>query len=210
VLLKFLSWCPGALGLLLRQKLYPCFLKQCGRNVLFGRFVTLCGAEKISIGDGVVVNDHALLDAEDYRVLGIGISIEDNVFIGTGTKVISLGEAIVIKENANLGSECRVLSDNKTIIEQNALLAAYCRVGGTQHKRQNNKEDLKKEINQGENEITKIGSGCWLGVRTIFHSGVQIGEGTIIGAHATVEDRLPRKVVAVGNPAKIVYSRVEE
>lgn len=210
MLLEFLSWCPGALGILLRQKLYPGFLKQCGRNVLFGRFVKLRGAEKINIGDGVVVNDHVLFDAEDFQGPGNGISIENNVFIGTGTKVISLGEKIVIRENANLGSECRVLSDKKTVIEQNVLLAAYCRVGGTQYKRQKNKKELHKDINQAENEITKIGSGCWLGVRTIFHSGVQIGEGTIIGAHATVEDRLPRKVVAVGNPAKILYSRVEE
>ncbi len=208
MLLEFLSWCPGALGLLLRQKLYPVFLKQCGRNVLFGRFVKLRGAEKISIGGGVVVNDHALFDAEDFQMPGIGIRIEDNVFIGTGTNIISLGEEIVIKKNANLGSECRVLSDKKTIIEQNVLLAAYCRVGGTRKKPPKNKKELHKEVNQAENKITKIGSGCWLGVRTVFHSGVQIGEGTIIGAHGIVENRLPEKVVAVGNPAEILYSRV--
>jgi len=210
LLLKFLSWCPGALGLLLRQKLYPRFLNQCGRNVLFGRFVTLRGAKKISIGSGVIVNDHALFDAENYRVPGIVISIEDNVFIGTGTKVISLGEEIVIKKNANLGSECRVLSDQKTIIEENVLLAAYCRVGGTGNEQHKTRKELKKDTSRVENEITEIGSGCWLGVRTIFHSGVQIGEGTIIGAHGVVENRLPQKVVAVGNPAKVLYSRVEE
>ncbi len=208
MLLEFLSWCPGALGLLLRQKLYPRFLKQCGRNVLFGRFVTLGGAEKIRIGSGVVVNDYALLDARNYRDSGTGITIEDNVFIGAGTELISFGKEIVIKKNANLGSECRILSDKNTIIEENVLLAAYCRIGGTQYKQQKKKNESGNGMSQTENEATEIGSGCWLGVRTVFHSGVQIGEGTIIGAHGVVENTLPGKVVAVGNPAKILYSRI--
>jgi acetyltransferase-like isoleucine patch superfamily enzyme len=208
LLLELLSWCPGAVGLMLRQKLYPLFLRQCGRNVLFGRFVKLRGAKKISIGDGVVVNNYALLDAENYLESGIGITIEDNVFIGSGTEVTSFGNEIIIKKNSNIGSECRVLSDKKTIIEEHVLLAAYCRVGGTEYKRQRNNEELKEETNQPEDIITKIGCGCWLGVRTIFHSGVQIGDGTIIGAHGIVENGLPAKVVAVGKPAKILYSRV--
>lgn len=208
MLLEFSSWCPGALGLLLRQKLYPRVLKKCGRNVLFGRFVTLRGAKKIIIGDGVVVNDHAFFDAENYRMPGIAITVEDNVFIGAGTKVISLGKGIVIRKNSSLGSECRILSDKKTIIEESVLLAAYCRIGGTHHTRQKNSKELKKERNQVENQTTKIGTGCWLGVRTVFHSGVQVGEGTIIGAHGTVKGRLPGKVVAVGNPATILYSRI--
>jgi acetyltransferase-like isoleucine patch superfamily enzyme len=207
LLLELLSWWPGAVGLLLRQKLYPRFLKQCGRNVLFGRFVKLRGANKISIGDGVVLNNYALLDAENYLAPGIGITLEDNVFIGAGTKVLSLGEEILIKHDTSLGSECSILSDNKTIIEDNVLLAAYCRVGGTQYQRQTDQEDFKKGTNPLEDEITKIGCGCWLGVRTIFHSGVQVGGGTIIGAHGIVEDRLPAQVVAVGNPAKKLYSR---
>ncbi|MCK5516832.1 MAG: hypothetical protein KAI39_08160 [Desulfobulbaceae bacterium] len=210
MLLKLLSWCPGALGLLLRQKLYPRFLGQCGRNVLFGRFVTLRGAGKISIGSGVVINDHALLNADSYQMPGIGITVEDNVFIGTGTEIVSLGKKIIIKKNTSLGSDCRIMSDNKTIIEENVLLAAYCRVGGTRYNPQKHGKELNNKISQAENEITEIGAGCWLGVRTIFHSGVQIGEGTIIGAHGIVENGLPPKVVAVGNPAKVLYSRVKK
>lgn len=207
LLLELLSWCPGAAGLLLRQKMYPLFLKQCGRNVLFGRFVKLRGAEKISIGDGVVVNNYALLDARKYQGPGVGIILEENVFVGAGTEVVSLGEEILIKHDTNLGSECRILSDKKTVIEDNVLLAAYCRIGGTEHDRQKGRDGFNKEIYAPEDKMTKIGAGCWLGVRTIFCSGVEIGGGTIIGAHGTVEDSLPSEVVAVGNPAKILYSR---
>ena len=209
MLLKILSWWPGVLGFLLRQKLYPFFLKQCGHNVLFGRFVTLRGAQHICIGSGVVINDYATFDASNYKLPGAGITIENNVFIGGGTKLLSLGEKIIIKQGANLGSECRVLADKKIIIEGEALFAAYCRIGGTHsaHSKSPAPDTSKTIIDQQEAQITQIGYGCWLGVRTLFHSGAQIEEGTIIGAHSIVKSRFPQKVVAFGNPAKIVYHR---
>jgi len=207
LLLKILSWCPGVLGFLLRQKLYPFFLNQSGQNVLFGRFVTLQGAQHICIGNGVVVNDYAILDASNCKLPGAGIIIEDNVFIGGGTKLLSLGEKIIIRRGANLGSECRVLADKKTIIGGEALFAAYCRIGGTHSKHSKVSDTSKKNIDQQEDQITQIGYGCWLGVRTLFHSGAQIEEGTIIGAHSIVKSRFPEEVVAFGNPAKIVYHR---
>ncbi len=195
MLLNFLRWCPGAVGLLLRQKLYPRLLKQCGRKVLFGRFITLRGHKKISIGKGVVINDYALLDAEKYTGTGTGILIEDGVFIGAGTKIRCFGEEIVIRKRANLGSECSVISDRKTVIGENVLLAAYCRVGGINTSGEENSTVRKS--------ATTIGDGCWLGVRTCLFSGVAVGKGTIIGAHAIVQQGLPAKVIAVGNPAEL-------
>ena len=193
MLLNFLRWCPGAVGLLLRQKLYPHLLKKCGRKVLFGRFVTLRGYKNISIGESVVINDYALIDAEEYTGTSTGIHIEDGVFIGAGTKLRCSGEEIVIRKGANLGSECSVFSDRKTVIGENVLLAAYCRVGGMHASEDDNRTDRKF--------TTTIGDGCWLGVRTCLFSGVAVGKGTIIGAHAIVQQGLPAKVIAVGNPA---------
>ncbi len=206
MLLYFSSWCPGVLGLLLRQKLYPLFLKNCGRKVLFGRFVTLKGARKISIGNGVVINDYAILNAEKHEQNGNGILLEDNVFIGAGTQIVSLGEKIIIKRNSNLGSECRVIADNKSIIDENVLIAAFCQIGGTLNK-QHEDHFRNDKNNQTDDNCTQIGYGCWLGVRTILRSGVQVGKETIVGAHSVVEDQLPSYIVAVGNPAQLLYSR---
>ena len=41
---------PGALGLALRQSLYPLLLGACGRNVVFGQNVVLRHPHKIHIG----------------------------------------------------------------------------------------------------------------------------------------------------------------
>lgn len=207
MILKVLSWCPGLLGLFLRQKLLPFYFKKCGRSILIGRFVSLRGIKKITIGNGVVINDYACLDATYCDSSTSGITIEDNVFIGAGTKVINQGKEIVIQEKANIGSECRIISDRKIVLEENVLLAAYCRVGGTCNQSQEEATTINR-VGQFKNEATRVGNGCWLGVRTLLYSGVQVGEETIVGAHGIVKESLDSRIVAIGNPAKMYYPRV--
>jgi virginiamycin A acetyltransferase len=50
-------------------------------------------------------------------------------------------------------------------------------------------------------EVT-IGENCWIGAGAIVMADV--GEGTTIGAGSIVVDPVPAKVIAVGNPARVV------
>ena len=67
------SWLPGALGLVLRSKLYPHLLGRVGRNVTFGANVVLRHPRKIRIGDNVVIDDNVVLDAKGEENQGITI-----------------------------------------------------------------------------------------------------------------------------------------
>ena len=49
-----------------------------------------------------------------------------------------------------------------------------------------------------------IGARCWLGGGVIVCPGVSIGEDTIIGAGSVVVRDLPPRVIAAGNPARVV------
>jgi len=64
------SWIPGALGLVLRMKLYPKLLGKVGRNVTFGQNVVLRHPHKIEICDNVVIDDNVVLDAKGQDNLG--------------------------------------------------------------------------------------------------------------------------------------------
>ncbi|HET7695833.1 MAG TPA: hypothetical protein VFK57_09015, partial [Vicinamibacterales bacterium] len=64
---------PGALGLALRQRLYPTLLGACGRNVIFGQNVTIRHPHKVRIGDNVVIDDNCLVDAKGEANGGITI-----------------------------------------------------------------------------------------------------------------------------------------
>ena len=55
-----------------------------------------------------------------------------------------------------------------------------------------------------------IGSGTWLGIGVVVLPGVTIGKGCAVGANAVVTRDLPDHSVAVGVPARIIGSAVQE
>lgn len=49
-----------------------------------------------------------------------------------------------------------------------------------------------------------VGRGAFLGLGTIVGPGVTIGDGAIVGAGSLVLSDVPRKVLALGSPAKVI------
>lgn len=53
-----------------------------------------------------------------------------------------------------------------------------------------------------------IGNHVWLGSRSVVLKGVHIGENSIVGLGSIVTKDIPKNVVAVGNPCRIVRENV--
>lgn len=56
---------------------------------------------------------------------------------------------------------------------------------------------------------TKIGNDVWIATRAMVLSGVNIGDGAVIGAGAVVASDVPPYAIVAGNPAKIIRYRFE-
>lgn len=50
----------------------------------------------------------------------------------------------------------------------------------------------------------RIGAHSWLGWGVIVLGGVEIGDGTVVGANSIVTRSLPNNVIAVGSPAEVI------
>ena len=74
LIMTLTSALPGALGLLLRAKLYPLLLGHVGRNVTFGANVVLRHPHKIRIGDNVVIDERLLPRREGRQQPGASTS----------------------------------------------------------------------------------------------------------------------------------------
>lgn len=46
--------------------------------------------------------------------------------------------------------------------------------------------------------------GCWIGANTIVLHGITIGENAVAGAGSVITKSIPPKVLAGGNPARII------
>jgi acetyltransferase-like isoleucine patch superfamily enzyme len=199
----FGQW-PGAAGLLLRRLFYPGLFRTCGRNVIFGRGITVRHPHRISIGSGVVIGDNATLDAKGTE--GDGILIRDGVYIGTGTVVTTSDGTMELDEGCNIGSYCRLGAYGSTRIGRKALLAAFCYVVGASHR----SDRLDIPILDQPNETkggSEVGDGCWLGTKVTVMDGVRVGRDSIVGAHSLVTRDLPELCVAMGVPARVARMR---
>lgn len=124
-----------------------------------GAYAICCS--KISLGRRVVIRPGSMLFA-DPRENGAGITIEDDVILGSG-------------------------------------IHFYC------HDHKFDNPDIQI-IDQGylESKPIVLKKGCWIGANCIILSGVTVGENSVVGAGSVITKSLPDKVLAVGNPAKVI------
>ena len=194
---------PGALGLALRQRLYPSLLGACGRNVVFGQNVTIRHPHKLCIGDNVVIDDNCLVDAKGES--NGGITIGSGVFIGRNSILSCKNGDIEIADGANIGFNCEVFSASRVAIGKDTLLAAYCYVIGGDH---DFSDPSAAVLAQGRRSAgVTIGAGAWLGAGAKILDGVTIGDRAIVGAGAVVREPVGDGAIAVGIPARIVGQR---
>ncbi|MCC5847013.1 MAG: acyltransferase [Verrucomicrobia bacterium] len=196
----FFGGIPGALGLLLRAKLYPLMFPHIGRKVIFGRNLTLRHTHKIHLGDNVVIDDNAVIDAKGVN--NRGIEIGDGVYIGRNTIVYCKGGNIKLRDRANLSSNCQVFSSNDLTI------GAGCMIGAYSYLLSGGEYDHKSEVPFADQDgmETKgpcvLGDNCWLGARVTVLDGVTIGENSVLAAGAVVTKSFPAKSIVGGVPAK--------
>ena len=73
--------------------------------------------------------------------------------------------------------------------------------------------DGDNSINGLDNVLHKfgtIGSDVWIGAGASIMTGVNVGDGAVIGANSVVTKDIPPYAVAVGVPAKIIKFRFDE
>ena len=196
---------PGALGLLLRSKLFPLLLGSVGRNVTFGQHVVLRHPHKIHIGDNVVVDDGCCLDAKG--VDNDGIRLGSGVFLGRNTILSCKNGNILIADEANIGFNTEIFSASTVTVGRKVLIAAYTYLVGGDHLY--DRVDLPV-LDQGRTAAgIEVGDHVWLGAHVVVTDGATIGRDAIIGAGAVVVGAIPEFAIAVGTPARVVRDRRE-
>ena len=115
---------------------------------------------------------------------------------------ISIGKRVVIRPGSMLFADSRVNGASITI-EDDVLVGSGVHFYTGNHAFDNIEIPI---IDQGHRESkgVLIKKGSWIGANAIILPGVTIGENTVIGAGSIVTKSIPSKVVAAGNPAKII------
>jgi acetyltransferase-like isoleucine patch superfamily enzyme/membrane-bound metal-dependent hydrolase YbcI (DUF457 family) len=197
----FVGPLPGALGLVLRKWLYPSLFKACGHGVIFGRNLTLRHARKITLGDGVVLDDNVVLDAKGDT--NHGIDIGNGVFIGRNTIVYCKNGDIRIGDRANISSNCQVFSGHSLEIGPGTVVAAYVYLlSGGNYDTSRAAPPFADQLGLEVRGPTVVGENNWIGAGAVILDGIRTGSHAVIGAGAVVTSDIPPDTLAAGVPAR--------
>lgn len=137
------------------------------------------------------------------------LNLPVGVTIGTHTYGYEAGTFQIFMEHArievgafcSIAPEVRILAGSEHITSRATtfpLNALLFEPGGG---------NSKDAIDSG---VTRIGNDVWLGLRAIVLSGVQVGDGAVVGAGSVVTKAVDPYSVVAGNPARVIRYRFEE
>lgn len=197
------SWVPGALGLALRGRFYRLILGQVGKNVFFGRNVTLRHPGKITIGNNVIIDDNCMIDAKGST--NNGITIGNGVFIGRNSILYCKNGDIELHENVNVGVNCTLFSSHKLTVDRNTQIAGYTYLmSGGGYDYDNPRLKMVEQDSLPSRGPLVIGPDCWLGAGVTVLDAVHVGEASVVGAGSVVSTSIPDRCLALGIPARVV------
>lgn len=200
---------PGALGLLLRQKLVRGLLGSCGRKPAIGKDVVFRHPKRVALGDGVVIDDGCCFDANTGAETGIRVGSRS--MFGRGTRLSSKLGVITVGDDCGFGAGITIHSavEGSVTIGNKCIVAGHTYIGGGQYHTE--RVDIPI-VDQGHIHGQKlvIEDNVWIGAGAVIVNGVTVGHDAIVAAGAVVTKDVPPFSIVGGVPAKVIRVRSAE
>jgi putative colanic acid biosynthesis acetyltransferase WcaF len=135
-----------------------------------------------------------------FALILFGAKIGKHVLIRPGVRVtypwnLTIGDYVWIGDNTTLYSVAEISIGSHSVISQEAYLCA-----GT--------HDYQDVSFRFVSAPISIAEECWIATRAYIGPGVKIGHAAVIGAGSIVMKCVDPRTIVVGNPAKVVGTRV--
>jgi acetyltransferase-like isoleucine patch superfamily enzyme len=171
----------AAFDALMRRTLMRALCRAFGNGVQISRGVMFKHPETFSLGDGVFIGEHAIIQGRFDGRCEIG----NHAWIGP--QAYFDARDLVIEEYVGWGPGAKVLGSNHTA------------------------QPVDVPIITTDLEIKPVVIEAWadVGVNAVILPGVRVGRGAIVGAGAVVTHDVPPLAVVAGVPASVLRYRTE-
>lgn len=131
---------------------------------------------------------------EMFAEIGNECYIEPPLHSNWGGKNCHFGDCVYANFNLTLVDDTHIYIGSNTMIGPNVTIATAGHPI---------LPELREQAYQF-NAPVHIGKNCWLGAGVIVLPGITIGNNSVIGAGSVVTKDIPKNVIAVGNPCRIL------
>lgn len=201
LLTMLLAPMPGAAGYFLRKVYFPSLFGNCGKNVIFGRNLTIRHPQNISIGSDVVIDDNALLDGRGAGPNNLRIGTK--TIIGRNSIIQSKFGKISIGANCNLGTLSVIVSQGGIEIGDWTQIAGGCKISGGLF-RPDKDSDSPFPFSRYSKGPIRIGGHCFIGGSVQITDGITIGDGSMVGTGSVVMSNIPENSIYVPKPGMVI------
>ncbi len=153
-----------------------------GRGVAIGGYgyVDCAAAQGLVLADRVTLRERVWIQSRSgLNARAVGLTVGRHSYIGPNA-VIGLGGLVKIGEDVQIGAGLTITAESHEAGQDGSFVSGDVSRRGV-----------------------SIGDRCWLGNNVSILDGVDIGEGSVIGAGSIVTRSIPPYSVAVGAPAKV-------
>ena len=118
-------------------------------------------------------------------------------------------KTLFIGDNCQIGDNVHIVALDKVEIGDNCLMASKIFISDTSHGIYDN-SDITSNPSVAPTDRTlhtkpvKIGNNVWIGENVVILAGVNIGDGSVIGANSVVTKSFPKNCIIVGTPATVI------
>ena len=203
-MLSILGPMPGALGIFLRSKFYRWLVRESGKNVFFGRSMTIRAPNNIRLGSNLVIDDNVVLDAKgdpdrSWITCGNEVDIGRNTILSGKNGSIKIGNFVSIGRNVLLSSTKHLQIGN------NCNIGPYACILAAGHGWQETDVPIMLQLREVGEII--IEENVWIGAHVTVMDGVTIGSHSIVSAGSVVSQDIPSHTIAAGIPARPIKRR---
>lgn len=199
---SLLGWIPGPAGLWLRKTFYPGLLRRCGKNVIFGRNVTLRCAHNVDLGDGVFIDDNVYLDGR-----GAGaelVKIGCNAIIGRNALLHAKLGPIHIGSHASIGANSMIVSQGGVFLGSWVSLAGGAKVSGGLFEMKPPGDCSRPPFVRYTKGPIRIGECSMIGSGATVLDGVSIGKRCVVGPNSLVAMDIPDDATTSVRPPLVI------
>lgn len=197
---------PGALGLALRKVFYRRLFKNVGRNVVFGRAMTIRCPDNFVIGDDVIFDDYSILDGRGASEEPIEIG--DHVVINRGAFVHSKLGSIKIGKHSTIGAGTGLVAQgNGVFLGEWVSVAGGCEMSCAMFEHREPTEDDPTPFLRYTKGPIVVGDRTVMAFGAIILDGVTIGSDCMIGAGCIVMEDLPDNTVISSRPGIVLKKK---